>query len=639
MPISPDALIWVTRPEPAATRTAERLRILGFTPIVAPILEEVPVAYFLPDPLPEAIVFTSQAAPKYLAPHLGKTIPASLPVYCVGAQTTDLAREVGFTQAQMLGEDAASLIAALSTFQKKPASLLYLSGERSRYDLAAELAPHGILVEQRVVYSMQRISHLPEALRMAWDQGRISALLLYSPYTAQIALETLGTMPTGASAPELLCLSSAVAEVAAASGLPVSIATRPTEVALLALLDEPKLDAEAKIPYTKTPPSDDPIQWSRARMPNELPPAPASDAPKPRKSRVPFLLLCLLIGCLLSWYSWEHPNPEYLQANAPKTAENAAPVVPQEVPEADRESAAPPSPPTAPESVTQPTDSMAALRQQMEKDEARLKMLEEKISHQGPSSEQASIALQQANQTMALMRTQMGLLQQQLASMQQQATQQGLPVRQLQLWVVLGQLKTALRNGASAVPLVMQLREGWVGDSAEEHDALRRLAEASEAHIPTEESLVQDFAQLKKDVGNGYLRSQSNWWARLKAVLHEHIHLRRIGTAEHAKPASTDPLEKLDDAQAAMDDGDITEAQHIIESLPEHTAFDGWSDAAARWINAWDAIDLLEQSLLETMQSTPLRDSGDFQDAPDNGKDDGTTDGQEIVAPSNHSGA
>ena len=54
------ARVWITRTRPGADRTAQRLRALGLTPVVAPLLTVQPLAPALPDlDRYAALVFTS----------------------------------------------------------------------------------------------------------------------------------------------------------------------------------------------------------------------------------------------------------------------------------------------------------------------------------------------------------------------------------------------------------------------------------------------------------------------------------------------------------------------------------------------------------------------------------------------------
>ncbi|WP_409019515.1 uroporphyrinogen-III synthase [Brevundimonas vesicularis] len=97
--MAPGLRIWITRAEPGATRTAQRLIALGHRPLIAPLLE----IRVLPDvPVPElsrfaALAFTS---PNGVEAFARLTQDARhLPCYCVGDTTRDAALAAGFRHA------------------------------------------------------------------------------------------------------------------------------------------------------------------------------------------------------------------------------------------------------------------------------------------------------------------------------------------------------------------------------------------------------------------------------------------------------------------------------------------------------------------------------------------------------------
>lgn len=108
--------VWVTRAQPQAAATAERLVQMGHEPVVQPLIETrlVPVAS---DALVDAgaLAFTSQSAidaavSQGLVPAL-----TDLPVFAVGDATADAARRAGFQRVQSAAgsvSDLATLILA-----------------------------------------------------------------------------------------------------------------------------------------------------------------------------------------------------------------------------------------------------------------------------------------------------------------------------------------------------------------------------------------------------------------------------------------------------------------------------------------------------------------------------------------------
>ncbi|MDA4637080.1 uroporphyrinogen-III synthase, partial [Escherichia coli] len=87
--------VLVTRPLPAATRTADRLRVQGYVPLLLPLTEIVPLNPTVPEGTFNAFVATSanalvHASEALLAPYL------QLPCFTVGEATADAARARGF---------------------------------------------------------------------------------------------------------------------------------------------------------------------------------------------------------------------------------------------------------------------------------------------------------------------------------------------------------------------------------------------------------------------------------------------------------------------------------------------------------------------------------------------------------------
>lgn len=107
--------IWITRTQPGAQRTAERLSLLGYQPLIAPLLEVQPLPQAL-DGLTDLARFQTLAftSPNGVAAFCALTPDLrNRPVYCVGDTTAQAARDAGFTSAVSAAgaiEDLARLI-------------------------------------------------------------------------------------------------------------------------------------------------------------------------------------------------------------------------------------------------------------------------------------------------------------------------------------------------------------------------------------------------------------------------------------------------------------------------------------------------------------------------------------------------
>lgn len=89
------ATVLVTRPEPGASSTAATLRAAGHRAIVSPILTSVAVDWAVPEGPFDAVMLTSEAAPRLAGP--GAMRFAHLPTFCVGPVTLAAATAAGFT--------------------------------------------------------------------------------------------------------------------------------------------------------------------------------------------------------------------------------------------------------------------------------------------------------------------------------------------------------------------------------------------------------------------------------------------------------------------------------------------------------------------------------------------------------------
>jgi len=232
-----DAIL-VTRPEPGASETAQRLAGLGWRPVLAPALVLAPRATALPRV--QALLLTSRAA----ARALGGVAPRALPVLAVGEATAAEARARGFCRVTAAAGDAAAL-AALVAARLDPAAgpLLLAVGERYGLDLAAALRAQGFRVLRRIAYAAAPVAGLPAPARAALAGGEVAAALFFSPRSAACAMAALRAAGLEASAGEMeaLAISPRVAAAVAAAAAPhawraVRVAESPDQDALLHLL-------------------------------------------------------------------------------------------------------------------------------------------------------------------------------------------------------------------------------------------------------------------------------------------------------------------------------------------------------------------------------------------------------------------
>ena len=229
--------VLVTRPEPAASQTAERLSGMGHAALVDPMLRIAPTGAALPDGRFDAVAFTSVNGVKALAAHPGAGRFAALPAFCVGPRTAQAARQAGFAQVTDCAGDAAALAGRLAAALGAGARVLHPAGEDRAADLGALVAGPGLAVELAIVYAALPADALAEATRAALAEGTIGAALHFSPRTVKTLLACAAAAGLDDRLRQVrhLCLSAQVAAPLGTGG-GVEIAAAPNEDALLALL-------------------------------------------------------------------------------------------------------------------------------------------------------------------------------------------------------------------------------------------------------------------------------------------------------------------------------------------------------------------------------------------------------------------
>ncbi|MFC0408980.1 uroporphyrinogen-III synthase [Roseomonas elaeocarpi] len=226
----------LTRPEPGAAETAERLRRLGWVPVLAPalVLRPRPIS----PPPAQAILLTSRAAARALRAQFGAT-----PVLAVGEATAAEARAAGATAVLAAAGDAEALL-RLAAERLDPAGGPLLLAVGQGYGTALEhgLRAGGFRVLRRVVYAASPAVQLPAPALEALRAGQVSAALFFSPRSAGVILGLLrgSGLEAVATGIRALALSARVASVLGTlAWRDLQVAPRLDQTALLDLLGPP----------------------------------------------------------------------------------------------------------------------------------------------------------------------------------------------------------------------------------------------------------------------------------------------------------------------------------------------------------------------------------------------------------------
>ncbi|MDQ0465490.1 uroporphyrinogen-III synthase [Caulobacter ginsengisoli] len=223
--------IWITRAQPAADATAQRVREMGHEPLVAPLIELVPIEARVDLTGIAALAFTSANGVRAFAEAEARR---DLTVYAVGGTTAAAAKAAGFRGVLTADGDVAALAERIVSRKRElMGAVLHPGAAEPAGDLCGALIEAGIEARPLVLY--EAIDVAPDEALLAALPG-LDAVLLHSPRAAGILAAFLKKHP----APTLraLCLSGAVARPLAKARLrQVASAPFPIEAALLNLID------------------------------------------------------------------------------------------------------------------------------------------------------------------------------------------------------------------------------------------------------------------------------------------------------------------------------------------------------------------------------------------------------------------
>ncbi|WP_297444185.1 uroporphyrinogen-III synthase [Acidocella sp.] len=217
----------VTRPEPGATATAQRLTLAGHSPVILSCLTISHLSPRFPEQIGALLVTSGQAIPA-LPPRLH-----TVPTFCVGDATAAKLREAGFLSVESASGTADDLRRLVSARRLRGLHVL-ATGSRLGLQLLADLRNAGLTATRRVVYRPRPIRLLPPAIKTTLEQGGFEGALFYSAETAR-AFAALH--PPGTAALSAYALSPAIAK--SLQLLPwrdIRVALAPTEADMMALL-------------------------------------------------------------------------------------------------------------------------------------------------------------------------------------------------------------------------------------------------------------------------------------------------------------------------------------------------------------------------------------------------------------------
>jgi len=228
----------VTRPEPDAQATSDRLAALGIAAEMAPLMTRQTLDTNLPQAEGfAAIAITSTNALRALADRDALAPFLGLPAFAVGDRTAHEARQLGFAEVTAAEGTLDSLVTTIA-LARLAGPVFYPAGKHLSGDLAQALAPHGLMVVTSAVYEMVAETRLDPAIEAALSAGSFGAVLLYSPRTAEIFASLAAPLLSDHQKRSLpmLCLSENVASPLIENHFSrILLADYPSDEAMMAL--------------------------------------------------------------------------------------------------------------------------------------------------------------------------------------------------------------------------------------------------------------------------------------------------------------------------------------------------------------------------------------------------------------------
>jgi uroporphyrinogen-III synthase len=223
--------IWITRAQPGADTTAERVRALGHDPVVAPLLTVRPLVDVAVDLHGvAALAFTSANGVRAFADASGER---GLKVFAVGAATAQAARAVGFKSVLSADGDVLALAEGIAARRSElRGAVLHPGAAEPAGDLCGALSGQG--VEARALILYETIPGYPDEMA-APEIARCDAVLLHSPRASKALARYLKAHP----APNLRALGLSKSVLSPLSRTPLAqraFPPMPLEAALLNLI-------------------------------------------------------------------------------------------------------------------------------------------------------------------------------------------------------------------------------------------------------------------------------------------------------------------------------------------------------------------------------------------------------------------
>lgn len=227
--------ILITRPLEDGTIIAGLLAEHGHQTLLAPLL--APRFHEGPEPDLKGVTALLATSANGIRAFVRRTSRRDFSVFAVGPQTTEQARNAGFTDVRNADGDAKTLATAAAKWASKEDILLHICGEDAPETLAESLKMRGFQVRRCPLYSIEPASQLPLDVRAALHKRELDAVMFFSPKSARLFRTLAQDLPT--SSLTAFCISPSTAQ--ALHPMPfarIAVAARPNQTAIVELVDQ-----------------------------------------------------------------------------------------------------------------------------------------------------------------------------------------------------------------------------------------------------------------------------------------------------------------------------------------------------------------------------------------------------------------
>lgn len=234
--------IVICRPQEDSEELAAAVAANGFHPLIEPILNikylQADFSEISPN---ELLVFTSANGVKAF---VHGSDERGNPVYTVGRNTADEARQAGFTRVETAVGTVDDLVEILlKVCAETDTEILYVRGEEISKDLKSTLSKHGVVCRELTAYRSVPAGNLSLDLLKALDAKEVAAVMLFSAKGGGVLADLIEQYGRAHKirTTKALCISGAVLQ--SVSVLPFGgslVADTPDRYGMIKLLEQLK---------------------------------------------------------------------------------------------------------------------------------------------------------------------------------------------------------------------------------------------------------------------------------------------------------------------------------------------------------------------------------------------------------------